>query len=320
MNLKPKPLLETVQRVLEEEAAALLEFSQSSHQCDVAAQLIYESSGPLVVAGIGKSGHIANKIASTFRSLGKPAIFLHPAEASHGDLGLVQSGSVVLILSNTGETTELSDLLHYCKAHEISIIGLTGSPESTMANASEVTISYGPVKEACRNGLAPTTSTTLSLAIGDALAVSVSEMLGTEPEDFRRFHPGGKLGARLVTVQEIMRIGKDLPIIDPDANMNEVLVTISEKALGLGILYKNGTIEGIITDGDLRRNMSDLLSLSPRDIATTDPIAIQKNWLVSDAVEFMSRSEISICLVIEDDGTLIGVLHIHDCVRTGITI
>lgn len=307
----------SVQRVLEVEANAILTFSKNCEACVDAANLIYAAKGPLIVSGIGKSGYIANKIASTFRSLGKPAIFLHPAEASHGDLGLIQPESVMLVLSYSGETTELSDMLHYCKAHDIKIIGMTGEADSTLARASDLTIIYGKLQEACLNGLAPTTSTTLSLAIGDALAVTVSELLGTEPEDFRRFHPGGRLGARLTLVSQIMKTGDQLPLIDPDENMAELLVTISEKALGLGILYKDGIIEGIITDGDLRRHIKGLLSRSPREIATTDPFAIQKDWLVSDAIEFMSLHKISVCLVIEDNGDLIGVVHILDCMRLG---
>lgn len=305
----------SIKRVLEEEGAAILKFAEQSGICKEAADLIFQSTGPLIVSGIGKSGHIARKIASTFRSLGKPSVFLHAAEASHGDLGLVQADSVVLILSNSGETLELSDLLCYCKTNNVPIIGVTGQADSTIAKDSKVAIVYECRREACHNGLAPTTSTTLALAIGDALAITVSEMLGNVPEDFRRYHPGGKLGGRLMTVTDVMRTGDNLPIVDPDASMSEVVVTISEKTLGVAILARNGHIEGIITDGDLRRNVSTLWAVSPKEIATLDPVRIRPDWLISDAIELMSVRKISVCIVEDEQGHLAGVLHIHDCVK-----
>lgn len=319
LEASPPRVSTSIKRVLEEEAAAILRFSKDSKICEEAADLIFKSSGPLIVSGIGKSGHIAQKIAATFRSLGKPAIFLHAAEASHGDLGLVQRGSVVLVLSNSGETMELSDLLCYCKTNDVPIIGLTGRQLSSVANASDIAIVYDCQREACHIGLAPTTSTTLALAIGDALAIAVSELRGNVPEDFRRYHPGGKLGAHLMTVDEIMHTGDDLPIVDHNASMSEVVVLISEKALGVAVLTTDGHIDGIITDGDLRRNVSTLWATNPKDIATNDPVRIRPNWLISDAVDLMSKQKISVCIVEDDDGRLLGILHIHDCVRIGAT-
>jgi arabinose-5-phosphate isomerase len=269
------------------------------------------------VAGIGKSGHIGRKIASTFRSLGKPAVFLHAAEASHGDLGLLQPGSAALVLSNSGETSELSDVLHFCRTQGIPVIGVTGREDSALARASDVAIVYGVVREACRNQLAPTTSTTLMLAIGDALAVAVSELMGAAPEDFRRFHPGGRLGARLLTVGQVMRTGAELPLVRPDASMSDVVVTMSEKALGVAVLSGGGEIGGIITDGDLRRNAGRLWDVRPADIATKDPVRIAPGMLVTDAMELMSRRKITACLVEEPPGRIAGILHIHDCIRSG---
>ena len=228
----------TVARVLAEEAAAVADFAGRAQACAAAAVLIHATKGPLVVAGIGKSGHIGRKIASTFRSLGKTAVFLHAAEASHGDLGLLQPGTVALVLSNSGETTELSDVLHFCRTQGIPVIGVTGREDSALARASDVPIVYGVVREACRNQLAPTTSTTLMLAIGDALAVAVSELMGAAPEDFRRFHPGGRLGARLLTVGQVMRTGAELPVVKPEASMSDVVVVMSEKALGVAVLSR----------------------------------------------------------------------------------
>lgn len=305
-----------VNRVLLEEANAISEFALNSDCCVDAVELILQSTGPLIVAGIGKSGHIGNKIASSFRSLGKPAIFLHAAEASHGDLGLVQSGSVVLVLSNSGETSELSDLLNYCMGHDIPIVGLTGGVDSALAKASKVAIVYGKLQEACHNGLAPTTSTTVSLAIGDALAVAVSESLGTAPEDFRKYHPGGKLGNRLATVKDLMRTGDAMPTLNYDSDISEVVVTISEKALGIAVLLEGDSVFGAITDGDLRRNMDRLWSLSPKEISTREPITIDESCLISDAATLMGERGISACLVMKNNA-LVGVLHIHDCMRAG---
>ncbi len=307
----------SVRRVLEVEAEAILAFARSCDQCAAAAELIHASAGPLIVSGIGKSGHIGRKIAATFRSLGRPAVFLHASEASHGDLGMIQPGSVVLVLSNSGETTELSDILHYCRAQGIPVIGITGRAGSALARAAKVAIVYGTLVEACRNGLAPTTSTTLTLAIGDALAVAVSELMGTAPEDFRRYHPGGRLGARLLTVAEVMRRGDELPLVDTGTPMSEVVVTMSEKALGVAILTRGGAIEGIITDGDLRRNAGRLWETRPMEIASRDPVRVGPDWLVTDAMELMSRRKITSCIVEDGEGKLAGLVHLHDCIRSG---
>lgn len=307
----------TIRRVLNEEAEAIRRFAESAESCDAAARLIHACHGTLIVAGIGKSGHIARKIASTFRSLGKAAIYLHPSEASHGDLGLVQKGAVVLLLSNSGETSELSDLLHYCRQNDIPIISITSQQASTLARASRVAICYGEIREACCNGLAPTTSTTLSLAIGDALAVAVAELQGVVAADFRRYHPGGRLGARLLSVGDLMRRGDALPCIPPDALMSELVIEMSAKSLGLAILMDGGKIAGIVTDGDLRRHVDRLWQLSPREIATLNPISVRPDGLAAEAADLMARHGVSALLVTDDAGQLLGVLHIHDCLRAG---
>lgn len=324
MSAKPDDnapmLLHFMRETFAIEARAINAFADADlSACIGAVEMIHASTGPLVTTGIGKSGHIAKKIASTFSSLGKPAMYVHAAEASHGDLGLIQPGSVVLALSNSGETTELSDLLQYCGLYDIAVIALTAMPTSTLARASQVAITYGKVTEACPNGLAPTTSTTLSLAIGDALAVGVSVLLGTAPDDFRKYHPGGKLGLRLLRTEQLMRTGDALPLVSADADMSEVVVTISEKALGVAVLVEDdGTIVGIITDGDMRRHIKDLWNCKARDIATPKPIRIERDWLVADAAAFMSDKGITVCLVADDDGKLDGLLSIHDCLRAGL--
>ncbi|MDU8943023.1 KpsF/GutQ family sugar-phosphate isomerase [Ovoidimarina sediminis] len=308
---------------LKDEAAAISAYAgRGGATLAEAVRLIHASTGPLIVAGIGKSGHIAGKLASTFRSIGKAAIFLHPAEASHGDLGLVARDSVLLILSNSGETTELSDLLHFASEYGNPIIALTGSESSTLSRAARVTIAYGKVAEVCPNGLAPTTSTTLSLAIGDALAVGVTHLLGTAAEDFRRYHPGGKLGAMLLTVRDLMHTGAELPFVSPDAAMSETVAVMAEKALGVALVRDGEEVTGIITDGDMRRNAERLFSARAGDIATPNPAAVTPDMRASDAVKFMTKTGkgITSCVVREEDGRFAGFLHIHDCLRAGVVV
>lgn len=306
---------------LEGEAAAIQTFARASGDAMVrAVRLIHASPGPLIVAGIGKSGHIAGKLASTFRSLGKSSIFLHPAEASHGDLGLVGRDCVILVLSNSGETTELSDLLHYARVHGNPVVALTATENSTLARAAEVTIAYGKVEEVCPNGLAPTTSTTLSLAIGDALAVGVTHLLGTAPDDFRRYHPGGKLGTMLLTVGDIMHTGSELPLVRPEEPMSEAVVTMTEKALGVAIVAEGETLLGIITDGDMRRHADHLWTSKAGEIATADPVSVTPGTRASDALRLMTDRKITTCVVLDGDGHLEGLLHMHDILRAGVVL
>jgi arabinose-5-phosphate isomerase len=305
---------------LEAEGRALLDFAARTDGALTAAiRAIDAARGPLIVAGIGKSGHIARKIASTFSSLGRPAIFLHAAEASHGDLGLVQAGSVVLVLSHSGETTELSDLLAYCAHHGIDIIALTARASSTLARAAKIAITYGTVQEVCPNGLAPTTSTTLALAIGDALAVGLAALRGAAAEDFRRYHPGGKLGARLLTVRDLMLPASAAPTVAPDAPMEAVVVVMTARTLGAAILTQDGRPVGIITDGDLRRHAGRILTSRARDIATPGPVCIAPDARAADAVALMTTRGISVCPVTGPDGALVGALGLHDCLRAGVT-
>ncbi len=312
-------LLRACEEALTAEAEALQEFAgQIGDEFLKALMLLNEAEPPLIVVGIGKSGHIGRKIASTFCSIGKPSVFVHAAEASHGDLGVLQKGSVVLILSNSGETSELSDIIHYCKINAIKTIAITAYAESTLARSVTVSITYGPVKEVCPNGLAPTTSTTLSLAIGDALAVGLTHLLGTEAEDFRRYHPGGRLGTRLLKVADLMHVGEALPIVTKDMPMAEVVVEMSQKSFGTAILVEDGIVHGIITDGDMRRNVSRLWHSRAGEIATRDPVVVDRDRLASDAMRLMTARGITHCLVTDSERRLEGLLHIHDCLRAGI--
>jgi arabinose-5-phosphate isomerase len=280
-----------------------------------AVDLIFQSTGPLIVAGIGKSGHIARKIASTFRSLGKRAAFLHVAEASHGDLGIIHDDSVVLVLSNSGETTELSDLLAYCRAYDIPVVGITASEESTLGKSSQVVIAYGTVNEACVNGLAPTTSTTVALALGDALAVGVSHLSNITPMDFRRYHPGGKLGARLLKVKDLMHTGAALPVVSPMAPMQEVILEMSRKGFGTAIVCDGKRPVGIVTDGDIRRNIGRLLQSNAGDLSLGTPLIVRAEEAADFGLRIMNENGVTSAIAVDEQGNLKGLLHIHDCLR-----
>lgn len=319
--IEPEPSQELGQilaEVLKAEAQTISELAvKLPSTMEVATDLIASSTSSLIVAGIGKSGHIGRKIASTMRSLGTRAIFLHAAEASHGDLGIIEKDSVVLLLSNSGETPELGDLLAYCKAYGNPIVSITSNAESSLGRASKICISYGVQKEACVNGLAPTVTTTVSLAIGDALAVGVSYLRQQTPEDFRRFHPGGKLGAQLKTVHEIMRT-TDLPFVQATTHMTDVIVTMSEKGLGVALVQSDTKI-GLITDGDLRRHAHELWQCTAEDILSNhEPLCISNEQPLSEALNIMQSNDITSLLVFDDKQEFCGLVTLHDCLRAGL--
>ena len=286
-----------------------------------AVNLILASSGRVIVSGMGKSGHVARKIAATFASTGTPALFVHPAEASHGDLGMITGGDVVVLLSNSGETPELADMIAYTRRFSIPLIGIAGRRDSTLIGRSDVGLVLPSAREACPMGLAPTTSTTMTLALGDAMAVALMESRDFTPEDFRGFHPGGRLGARLATVANLMHSGDEVPLIGTDAPMGEALITISAKGFGVvGVLKSDGTLAGIITDGDLRRNMAGLLGRVAGDVMTREPRTIGAGALASEALGIMNAAKITTLFAVDPDapGRVEGILHVHDCLRAGV--
>ena len=283
-----------------------------------AVSLIHASKGPLIVSGVGKSGHIARKIASTFRSLGKRAAFLHAAEASHGDLGIIHDDSVVLVLSNSGETTELSDLLAYCREYAVPVISITATSTSTLGKTSRVVMAHGKVTEACVNGLAPTTSTTVALALGDALAVGVSLLSDIQPQDFRRYHPGGKLGSRLLKAGDLMHSDNALPIVTPSSPIQEVVIEMSQKGFGTAIICAGAEPVGIITDGDMRRNADRLWQLCASDLSLGKPRMIRPETTAAEGLRIMNAEGITSVIVVAENGDLCGLLHIHDCLRAGV--
>jgi arabinose-5-phosphate isomerase len=269
---------------------------------------------------MGKSGHVGRKITATLASTGTPALFVHPAEASHGDLGMVQPHDVIVALSWSGETAELRDIVAYALRFKVTLIGLTSNKESALAKAANIALVLPKAEEACPNGLAPTTSTTMQMALGDALAVALLEVRGFTARDFRTFHPGGKLGAQLKAVRDVMHSGERLPLISERALMGEALVEMSAKGLGCAIVISDdGTLAGIITDGDLRRHMgADLITRAVCDIMTRAPLTIEEDMLLVEALEMIESRKIT-ALIVTHAQKPVGVVHVLDLLRAGVT-
>src|SRR6202047_1550807 len=274
----------------------------------------------LIVTGIGKSGHVARKIAATVPSTGPPALFVHPAEASHGDLGMIGFEDAVLALSNSGESAELADIIAYSRRFKIPLIAITGGMDSSLADAADAVLLLPRASEACSMGLAPTTSTTMMMALGDALAIALLERKGFSSADFQRFHPGGKLGRRLLRVSDIMHSGDTVPLIGPKAPMSEALLVMTAKSFGcVGVCGAQDELVGVITDGDLRRHMDDgLLSRTVTEIMHPNPKTIASGNLAAEALGLMNRFAITALFVVDEGMRPIGFLHMHDCLRAGI--
>jgi len=283
-----------------------------------AVKTISAAPGRVIVTGIGKSGHIARKVAATLASTGEPAFFVHPAEASHGDLGMVQIGDVVLAISWSGETAELAAIVTFSKRYAIPLIAMTAEADSTLGREADVCLTMPGAPEACPNGLAPTTSTTMQLVLGDALAIALLEGRGFTALDFRALHPGGKLGAKLAHVREVMHIGDRVPRIDANARMAEAIVEMTSKGFGcVAVFAEGGRLAGIITDGDLRRHLSSNLIVDTpvEEVMTRAPRTIAPDALVAEALEIISH-KISALLVVEA-GEVVGIVHFHDLLRVG---
>jgi len=283
--------------------------------------VIQQSKGRVIVTGMGKSGHIGKKIAATLASTGTPSFFVHPGEASHGDLGMLTNDDVVLAISNGGESRELSDIVMYCKRYNIPLVAMTKNPESTLGKAGDYLLKLPNDGEACPLGLAPTSSTTATLVYGDVLAIALMERKGFSETDYKQRHPGGKLGAILCKVSDLMHTGDEMPLISEDAIMQDALLVMSEKMLGcVGITDKEGKLIGIITDGDLRRWMSPkLIEEKVSKVMTKNPKTIRPDILASQAVYIMNNTGRGITnLFVVEDEKPIGVIHIHDCLKAGV--
>jgi len=316
--------LEAAKRVLDCATEALHDLGHGlDGEFSRAVDLVLGVKGRIIVSGMGKSGHIARKIAATLASTGTPAQFIHPAEASHGDLGAVTRADALLMLSNSGETRELSDLITFAKRFSIPIVGVASRGDSALLRASDVALVLPRAREACPMGLAPTTSTTLMLVLGDALAVALMERRGFTPDQYRDFHPGGSLGKSLIRVCDIMHSGDALPLVGAGAAMGEALIMMTEKRFGcVGVVNKSGGLIGIFTNGDLSRHMDrDLLHFSIGDVMTKDPKIIAPAQLAAQALAVMNEKKITMLFVVDEGDSLrrpVGILHMHDCLQAGL--
>lgn len=284
-----------------------------------AVETIAAAKGRVIVTGMGKSGHVGRKIAATFASTGTPAFFVHPAEASHGDLGMITSDDVVLALSWSGETVELRDMLHYATRFRVPVVAVTSRIDSALGRAAHVVLILPRVGEACPHGLAPTTSTTMQLALGDALSVALLESRRFTPGDFKRFHPGGKLGAVLAFVRDVMHDGDAVPLVRTGTKMSEALIVMSQKSFGcVGVVDAEGALVGVVTDGDLRRHMGpDLVAAPVENVMSRSPRTIKSDDLAAGAMSEMQGRAITALFVV-DDGRPVGLVHIHDLLKLGI--
>jgi arabinose-5-phosphate isomerase len=317
----PVDVRDLARKVLQTEADAILGLLPTiDERFDRALDLLEHRSGRVVVTGMGKSGIIAHKLAATFSSTGTPAMFLHAAEAVHGDLGMVQTNDVVVALSYSGETEELIRLLEAIRRIGAHLVALTGHPQSTLGTAADVTLTCAVTEEACPMNLAPTASTTATLALGDALAMALAQRMGFKPEHFAHLHPGGRLGKRLMRVDAAMHAGDALPRVHVDTAMPDVIQEISSKRLGMTcVVDAGGRLLGVVTDGDLRRHMTpgtDLLARKAVEVMTRHPVTINSGTLAVEALRLMEQRTITSVVVVGHDHTALGVVHLHDLWRT----
>ncbi len=284
-----------------------------------AVDIIYAAKGRVIISGMGKSGHIARKIAATLASTGTPAFFVHPAEASHGDLGMITQDDVIVLLSNSGETSELYDIITYAKRFSIPLIAIVRRAASSLVEESDIAFVLPEIAEASPVN-APTTSTTMMLAWGDAIAITLLEKKGFDKGDFHTYHPGGKLGANLLKVKDIMKVGGELPVVSEETAMSEALITMTSKSLGCAAVVKNGAPVGVITDGDLRRHMGEgIVSLKAEQVMKVNPITISPEMLCVEALGMMNDRKITSLLVVDEATKLAGIIHIHDILRAGVS-
>ncbi len=321
-NNNSKPFIDIARDVIAIEQNAIGDLSAKLDDSFAAAcHAILESKGRLIISGMGKSGHISNKMAATLASTGTPAYFVHPGEALHGDLGMIMAEDVVIVISNSGSTEELLVLASATKRHGTTIIAMTGNKDSALAELSDIHLDIGVKEEACPLGLAPTSSTTVTLVLGDALAVALLEARGFTPEDFARSHPAGRLGKRLlVHVRDIMHTGDQLPVVSPDTTVKDAILEMTTKKLGATLICdEKHTLLGIFTDGDLRRAFEqDTISELIGNVIKPSQYVTQSNDLAVDALNMMQDNEITILPVVDDNQQVAGIIHMHDLLKAGI--
>ena len=311
--------VQAAKKVLQTEADAL-EILKNELPNDFShlVKLILSLNGRVIVSGVGKSGHIGNKIAATLASTGTPAFFIHATEASHGDLGMITENDLCLLISNSGETSEIFDILTHTRRFNIPVATISSNSESTLVKAADFKLCLPVVDEACPIGMAPTTSTTMMLALGDALAVALMEAKKFNTENFKVFHPGGKLGAKMMTVSQVMHKSDMLPLVKTETSMKETLLTMSSKGFGIAaVVNEVGFLVGVITDGDLRRNINDLMSKNAGNIASLSPINLLGETFVVDALNLMQDRKITAVIITSAENKPIGILHIQDLLKVG---
>ena len=321
--MNPEEIIRKARRVIEEEARELSKLSERLDNSFVrAVELILNCEGKVITTGVGKSGHIAQKVASTLSSTGTPSHYLHPSEALHGDLGVVESKDVVLAFSKSGESAEVLALLPYIKLLGTKLISITNNPNSTLAKHSDIHIFLGVSKEACPLNLAPTTSTTSALVLGDALAMVLLELRGFTEKDFALRHPAGALGRKLKLVKELCHTGEEVPIVKETDPMKDVIVEITSKGFGaVAVVNEEGRLVGIITDGDLRRFINrggDLNNSLAKDAMTTNPKTARMEELAAEALKRMEDHKITVLIVVDEERRPIGIIHMHDILRAGV--
>lgn len=318
-NVAGENAISIAKKVLELEAIAINILADNLDISFVEAiQIMMDVTGRVIVCGMGKSGHVGRKFVATLASTGTPAQFVHPAEASHGDLGMITEMDCVVLISNSGETKELADVITHTRRFSIPLISITKYADSTLGKQSDVVLVLPDVTEACAIGMAPTTSTTVTLALTDALAVTLMEIKSFRKSDFLVFHPGGKLGAHLLKVSHVMHAANDIPLVGTDTLMSDALIEMSSKGFGVTGVSEDGELIGIITDGDLRRHMENLLHKTAGDVFSKNPVTIVSTALASEALGVMNRNKISSLFVLSDTSSPIGIVQIHDCLRAGV--
>lgn len=318
-NMSHDNILLTGKKVILQEAEALETLASALPESFTeVVNLIVKSKGRVIISGVGKSGHIARKIAATLASTGTPSFFMHATEASHGDLGIVTPNDICILISNSGETRELGDVVAHTRRFSIPLIAISSGKTSTLMKAADFQLLLPNSPEACPMGMAPTTSTTMTLALGDALAVALMKERDFQADHFRTFHPGGKLGAQLTVVSHLMHEGDAVPLVEHDTPMQHALIEMTAKGFGTTGVVDDGILVGVISDGDLRRHMSQLMTSTAEQVATRNPITIPPNMLAAKALAQMNARMITALFVVDDDRKPLGILHLHDLLRVGV--
>ena len=316
-NLRKVNYLGSAKRALEIESQALQKLKKSIGKEFLSViNVLSKIKGRIIISGVGKSGHVGKKIAATLSSTGTPSMFIHPTEASHGDLGMITKSDAIILLSNSGESPELDDMITYAKRYNLPLVGITSKRKSTLVNSTEKILLLPEFREACPLKLAPTTSTTMMMALGDALAISLLEKRSFSSENFKKFHPGGQLGSKMQTVKDLMHKGREMPLIESNKKMGSMLILMTEKRLGcVGIVNQKKSLIGVVTDGDLRRNMNkNIINKKASEVMTKKPKVVKEDALVGEALNLMNSTKITSLFICANTKPIV-IVHVHDLLR-----